>query len=78
MCIIGFVQPRINVEKQTVKHTVLNGQVTLSCIAQGFPPPSYRWFKEQNERLAPLSYNDRIYLVTGGLLKISKVKLEDK
>lgn len=74
----GFVQPRINVEKQSVKHTTVNGQVTLSCIAQGFPPPSYRWFKEQNERLVPLQYNDRIYLITGGLLKIAKIRLEDK
>lgn len=73
----GYVQPRINVEKQTSKHASVNGQIVLSCIAQGHPPPSYKWFKEFDDQLLPLSLNDRIYVISEGLLKISKVKLED-
>ena len=30
----GFVQPRINVEKQATKHAIVHGQIVLSCIAQ--------------------------------------------
>lgn len=41
----GYVQPRINVEKHSLRHVVLNGQTTLPCIAQGHPVPSYRWRK---------------------------------
>lgn len=38
----GFVQPRINVEKHSFRHVVLNGQTTLPCIAMGHPVPTYR------------------------------------
>uniref|UniRef100_A0A1B0GF86 Ig-like domain-containing protein n=1 Tax=Glossina morsitans morsitans TaxID=37546 RepID=A0A1B0GF86_GLOMM len=38
----GMVQPRINVEKHSMRHVVLNGQTTLPCIAQGHPVPTYR------------------------------------
>lgn len=72
----GFVQPRID-EKQAMKHSTVNGQIVLSCIAQGHPPPSYRWFKEIQGQLQTLPLNDRIYVISDGLLKISKVKLED-
>lgn len=71
------MQPRINVEKQTTKHASVNGQIVLSCIAQANPPPSYKWFKEINDQLLPLTLNERIYVISDGLLKISKVKLED-
>lgn len=37
----------------------------------------YRWFKEENDQLAPLKLNERIFIVTGGLLKITKARLED-
>lgn len=73
----GYVQPRINVEKQASKHAHVNGQIVLSCIAQGHPPPSYKWFKEIYDQLLPLSMNDRVYVISDGLLKISKIKLED-
>lgn len=39
----GLVQPRINVEKHSLRHVVLNGQTTLPCIAQGHPVPTYRY-----------------------------------
>lgn len=38
----GLVQPRMSVEKHSLRHVVLNGQITLSCIAQGHPVPTYR------------------------------------
>jgi hypothetical protein len=38
----GMVQPRINVEKHGTRQIVLNGQITLPCIAQGHPVPTYR------------------------------------
>lgn len=39
----GPVQPRINVDKQSARHVVINGQITISCIAQGNPVPTYRY-----------------------------------
>lgn len=38
----GFVQPRINVDKHSMRHVLLNGQTMLPCIAQGHPVPTYR------------------------------------
>lgn len=38
----GFVQPRINVDKHSMRHVVMNGQTMLPCIAQGHPVPTYR------------------------------------
>lgn len=38
----GLVQPRINVDKHSLRHVILNGQITLPCIAQGHPVPTYR------------------------------------
>lgn len=40
-------------------------------------PITDKWFKEFDDQLLPLSLNDRIYVISDGLLKISKVKLED-
>ncbi|CRK92906.1 CLUMA_CG006322, isoform A, partial [Clunio marinus] len=73
----GYVQPRINAEKQVSKNVNANGQIVLPCIAQGHPPPSYKWFKELSDQLFPIQMNDRIYMMSEGLLKISKVKIED-
>lgn len=36
-----------------------------------------RWFKDQNEQLQPLQLNDRITIISAGLLKIMKARLED-
>ncbi|XP_055380718.1 cell adhesion molecule Dscam2 isoform X2 [Condylostylus longicornis] len=73
----GLVQPRINVEKHSLRHVVLNGQITLPCIAQGHPVPTYRWFKEDHEQLLPLQLSERITMISAGLLKIMKARLED-
>lgn len=58
-----------------VSKRVVNNDVSLTCIAGGYPVPTYEWFKEdfQNDRLVsrkidPLS-NSR-YTVSGGTLII--------
>lgn len=38
----------------------------------------HRWFREEREQLSPVSIGDRISLLSAGLLKISKVHLDDK
>lgn len=73
----GLVQPRINVEKHSLKHVVVNAHVTLPCVAQGHPVPTYRWFKEVKDQIIPLQLNERISIVSAGLLKIAKARLED-
>ncbi|XP_055679736.1 cell adhesion molecule Dscam2 isoform X1 [Lutzomyia longipalpis] len=73
----GIVQPRINVEKHSSRHVTLNGHITLPCAAQGHPVPTYRWFKEENEQLLPVQFSDRITILSAGLLKIHKARLED-
>lgn len=54
----GFVQPRINVEKHSLRHVVLNGQTTLPCIAQGHPVPTYRWVWSVKEKKLYERMND--------------------
>lgn len=39
----GEVAPRISVEKHSSKHVKVGDDVTLACVAQGYPVPSYRW-----------------------------------
>ena len=58
-----------------VTKRVVNNDVSVSCLAGGYPAPTYEWFKEdfQNDRLVarkidPLT-NDR-YTVSGGTLII--------
>ncbi|XP_049844901.1 contactin [Schistocerca gregaria] len=65
------------------KRTTLN-DVTLSCLAGGYPTPTYEWFREdyENDRLVarkidPLS--DRRYTISGGALIIFDPKMiEDR
>lgn len=39
---------------------------------------AFRWFKEEKDQLVPLRYNDRIYILAAGLLRINKVRLDDR
>ncbi|KAF4524305.1 hypothetical protein B566_EDAN005361 [Ephemera danica] len=55
----GNVQPRITVEKHSTRQVKVGDDVTLPCVAQGFPVPSYS-------------------MLAAGLLRISKVRLEDR
>jgi hypothetical protein len=36
-----------------------------------------RWFREDREQLSPISVGDRVSVLAAGLLRISKVQLED-
>jgi ABC-type microcin C transport system duplicated ATPase subunit YejF len=38
----GSVQPRITVEKHVTRQVKVGDDITLPCVAQGFPVPSYR------------------------------------
>ena len=53
----------------------INNDVTLSCLAGGFPAPTYEWFKEdyENDRLIATKIdplNNVRYTVSGGTLII--------
>lgn len=46
-------------------------------IAHYYGRRLFRWFREENEQLTALKLNERIFIVSGGLLKITKAKIED-
>ncbi|KAJ8667920.1 hypothetical protein QAD02_009583, partial [Eretmocerus hayati] len=52
--------------------------ITLFCPAQGFPVPSYRWYKfiEGTSRRQPVQLNDRVRQVSGTLI-ILEAQVED-
>lgn len=59
---------------QVNSHTLLNQFNQDESID---PLLYHRWFKEQNEQLTPIKMNERIFIVSGGLLKISKARIGD-
>ncbi|XP_065344295.1 cell adhesion molecule Dscam2-like [Cloeon dipterum] len=59
----GPVQPRITVDKHSAKLVRVGDDVTLACVAQGYPVPSYRWYREQ---LLPVAVGQRLSLVAPG------------
>ncbi|XP_050461808.1 cell adhesion molecule Dscam2 isoform X48 [Cataglyphis hispanica] len=58
--------------------TRTNGSLPLFCPAQGFPLPSYRWYKfiEGTSRRQPVQLNDRVRQVSGTLI-IREARVED-
>ncbi|XP_025152760.1 Down syndrome cell adhesion molecule-like protein Dscam2 isoform X11 [Harpegnathos saltator] len=56
----------------------LGGAMTLLCPAQGFPVPSYRWYKyiEGTTRRQPIQLDDRVRQVSGTLI-IREARVED-
>ncbi|XP_076173890.1 Down syndrome cell adhesion molecule 1 isoform X28 [Ptiloglossa arizonensis] len=52
--------------------------LTLFCPAQGFPVPTYRWYKfiEGSSRRQPVQLNDRVRQVSGTLI-IREARVED-
>ncbi|XP_019889918.1 Down syndrome cell adhesion molecule-like protein Dscam2 isoform X32 [Ooceraea biroi] len=56
----------------------LGGAMTLLCPAQGFPVPSYRWYKfiEGTSRRQPVQLNERVRQVSGTLI-IREARVED-
>nr|CAD7399479.1 unnamed protein product [Timema cristinae] len=74
----GSVQPRITVEKHVTKQVKAGDDITLPCVAQGFPVPTYRWFREDRDQLLAVNVGERVNVLAAGLLRIAKVRLEDK
>ncbi|XP_014256768.1 Down syndrome cell adhesion molecule-like protein Dscam2 [Cimex lectularius] len=74
----GAVQPRIRVEKHSRKQVKYGEDIILPCLAQGYPIPTYRWFREESEKLMPVIGNERIHVNPSGLLYITKSRIEDK
>ncbi|XP_075218988.1 contactin [Lycorma delicatula] len=78
-----FINQPVNVVFDLSKKT-LNNDVSLSCLAGGYPTPTYDWFKEDYEndklmakKIDPLS--DSRYTVSGGTLIIHDPKqIEDR
>ncbi|XP_043509542.1 Down syndrome cell adhesion molecule-like protein Dscam2 isoform X13 [Frieseomelitta varia] len=57
---------------------VIGQHLTLFCPAQGFPVPSYRWYKfiEGSSRRQPVQLNERVRQVSGTLI-IREARVED-
>lgn len=68
------VQPRITIDKYSAKTVVLGKDVTLPCIAQGYPVPEYHWMRENQGQTTPVALGERMSMLSAGLLKISKVR----
>ncbi|KAF8789149.1 Down syndrome cell adhesion molecule-like [Argiope bruennichi] len=66
---ITFHQPQVRYQE--------GSSAQLPCVAQGSPPPTYRWMKETtNGILRPMKEDGRIW-VSQGILNIKKVKRSD-
>ncbi|XP_043680331.1 Down syndrome cell adhesion molecule-like protein Dscam2 isoform X4 [Vespula pensylvanica] len=57
---------------------IVDQDLTLFCPAQGFPVPTYRWYKfiEGSSRRQPVQLNDRVRQVSGTLI-IREARVED-
>ncbi|XP_049817554.1 Down syndrome cell adhesion molecule-like protein Dscam2 [Aethina tumida] len=74
----GNVQPRISVDKYNARRVALGDDVTLPCVAQGHPVPGYYWKRELQGQSVPVALGERLTILSAGLLRISKVRLEDR
>ncbi|KAJ8980663.1 hypothetical protein NQ317_013275 [Molorchus minor] len=74
----GNAQPRISVDKYNARRIVLGEDVTLPCVAQGYPVPGYYWKRELQGQSVPVALGERLTILSAGLLRISKVRLEDR
>lgn len=60
---------------------ISHAKLLIAKLPPDFPIKRFflsRWFKEDEEQLAPVTLNERISEIAQGLLHISKVKLEDQ
>ncbi|XP_065168013.1 cell adhesion molecule Dscam1 isoform X4 [Atheta coriaria] len=72
------LQPSITAGKYNARRVGLGDDVTLPCVAQGYPIPSYYWKRKLQGQRVPVALGERLTMLTAGLLKISKVRLEDR
>lgn len=70
----GSVQPRISIDKYNARRVVLGKDIILPCVAQGYPVPEYYWMKEIQGQAVPVALDERMTVLSAGLLKISKVR----
>ncbi|XP_066905367.1 cell adhesion molecule Dscam1-like, partial [Halyomorpha halys] len=74
----GGIQPTLQVEKRSRYKVKLGDNIVLACLAQGYPLPVFRWFREESQKLSPISSNDRFIAEESGILHIHKARFEDK
>ncbi|XP_047359268.1 Down syndrome cell adhesion molecule-like protein Dscam2 isoform X31 [Vespa velutina] len=76
---IGFKAPSlIDDSKRDWKEHSTTSSIILFCPAQGYPVPSFRWYKfiEGSSRRQPVQLNDRVRQVSGTLI-IREARVED-
>ncbi|XP_050461765.1 cell adhesion molecule Dscam2 isoform X9 [Cataglyphis hispanica] len=72
-------KPKFSSESKLASYDRVRGNnLTLLCPAQGFPVPTYRWYKfiEGTSRRQPVQLNDRVRQVSGTLI-IREARVED-
>ncbi|KAG0432673.1 hypothetical protein HPB47_020614 [Ixodes persulcatus] len=71
----NYLPPRIRRLKQTVKLSA-GDPLRLACVAQGYPAPSYRWFRKDDSLVLPVATggNGRVRVFRGFLLIQSTVR----
>ncbi|XP_054712942.1 LOW QUALITY PROTEIN: cell adhesion molecule DSCAM-like [Uloborus diversus] len=67
--------PRVTFSNAQVR-TEENSFAQVPCVAQGNPPPTYRWMKDSSGILHPIHEDGRIW-INQGTLNIKKVQLND-
>jgi len=65
------------VETDSRKQVKVGEDLILSCLSQGFPIPTYRWYRENGDVLKALAHDPRLSVPIPGLLKIEKIRLDD-
>ncbi|XP_043680684.1 Down syndrome cell adhesion molecule-like protein Dscam2 isoform X44 [Vespula pensylvanica] len=76
---VGSVRPKFpSMDNINGLSTSSSDNIPLLCPAQGFPVPSYRWYKfiEGSSRRQPVQLNDRVRQVSGTLI-IREARVED-
>ncbi|XP_050573243.1 cell adhesion molecule Dscam2 isoform X8 [Bombus affinis] len=76
---VATKKPKFSNDAKLSWYDRVTGQdLTLFCPAQGFPVPSYRWYKfiEGSSRRQPVQLNERVRQVSGTLI-IREARVED-
>ncbi|XP_048506692.1 Down syndrome cell adhesion molecule-like protein Dscam2 isoform X9 [Athalia rosae] len=76
---VGSVRPKFpSLDNLNGLSTHFGGNLPLLCPAQGFPVPSYRWYKfvDGTSRRHPVQLNERVRQVSGTLI-IREARVED-
>ncbi|KAG8222804.1 hypothetical protein J437_LFUL005010, partial [Ladona fulva] len=76
----GSVHPRITAEKHMTRMVKVGDDIILPCVAQGYPVPTYRWYREEREQVWAIGVNsmmsgDKSHGGSGGFLGGGQVLL---